>query len=182
MLTVQSSLGWLWAGFRQRSCAVKSAQHCTQPGHSNWCVQLRATWWGWKSPPSAMQWPVSLLGASSGSLTHTKGTQLLLGWNVVALLKSALRSFKCMMFTCPGSWAGHNAQELHFVTHCGCVLAYLPARLPLSTAPDCARKTWLTCKSVLRAYDRKVRRKWLRGPDELTCFVRGKGQERPDEA
>lgn len=65
---------------------------------------------------------------------HTKDTPLLLWWNVVALLKSALRSLKCMMFTRPGCWAGHNAQELYFVTPCGYVLAYLPARLPLSTA------------------------------------------------
>lgn len=102
------------------------------------------------------------------SLTHTKGTQLLLGWNVVALLKPALRSLKCMIFTCPGCWAGHNAQELYFVTPCGYVLAYLPTRLPLSTAPDCARKTGLTCRRALRAADWEVRRKWLRGPDELT--------------
>lgn len=43
-----------------------------------------------------------------------------------------------------------------------------PSNVPLSTVPDCARKTGLTDKNALWAGDWKVRRRWLRGPDELT--------------
>lgn len=128
-------------------------------------MRLTATWWGWMIAPSATQWCISLLGASSDkSLTYTEGTQFLLVWNVVALLKSALRSLKCMMFTCPKLL--HWPQCLG-ASPCDYVLTYLPARLPLNLAPDWAKKAGFTWTTALTADDWKVGRKWLRGPDEL---------------
>lgn len=103
-----------------------------------------------------MQWPVSLLGASSGSLTHSKGTQLLPRGNVVALLKSALRSLKCMMFSYTGSWAGHNASKLPFVTLCGYILAYLPARCPWAQSQTVQGRLSLLTKMLCE----QVTEKW----------------------
>lgn len=92
-----------WAGFELASKleVVQSSQHSVAPSQGTNCMQLTGTQWDEWFHPVQCNHVSAYLKLVLRPLTYAEGTQYLLVWNVMALLKSALRWLKYMMLTCP---------------------------------------------------------------------------------
>ena len=118
-------------------------------------------------PPSATQWCISLLGASSGVTDIRRRHTVPAGMKCCGSLEISIKITKMHDVHLPRTPAEATmSRSFTLWLRCSYVPAYLLARLPLNSAPDWA-KTGLTWRSALRADDWEVGRKWLRGPDEL---------------
>lgn len=91
-----------WAGFELASEieVVLPSQHNTAPSQgtaTSSCTYLLLRGDEWFHPVQCNDISALILEP----LIYEEGTQLLMVWNIVVLLKSALKSLNGMMFTCP---------------------------------------------------------------------------------
>lgn len=103
-------------------------------------------------PPSAMQWHISLLGASSGVTGICRRHTVPAGMKCCGFLEISIKITKMHDVHLPRTPA--QATMLRSFTlwlHCGYFPANLSARLPLNPAPDWSKKAGLTWRSTLRA-------------------------------
>lgn len=147
-------------------------------------MHLPAAQRGWVIPLSATQWHISLLGANSVATDICRRHTAPAGMKGCGSLEISTKVSKWHGVHLPQTPAQPTVpRSFTLWLRCGYVLACLPARLLLNPAPDWAKMTGLTWRSALRADDWKVRRKWLRGPDDLRRVFGGeKEQEPPDES